>query len=42
MTHTVHVGAYVPIIIFFHVRAHDELAKHVPCSLSDIFDASVQ
>ena len=25
----------VAIIIFMHVCAYDELAKHVPCSLSD-------
>ena len=30
------------IIILMHVHAHDELAKHMPCSLSDFFDASVQ
>ena len=29
------------IIIFMHVRAHDELAKHVPCSLSDYVEASL-
>ena len=26
---------YAVIIIFMHVLTHDELAKHVPCSLSD-------
>ena len=40
------IVACVAIIIFMHVRVHDELAKHVPYSLSDyvasIFDASVQ
>ena len=36
------IGVYVAIIIFMHVCSHDELAKHVPCSLSDYVDASVQ
>ena len=31
---------YVAIIIFMHARVHDELAKHVPCSLSDYVEAS--
>ena len=26
------IGAYAAIIIFMHECAHDELAKHVPCS----------
>ena len=29
----------VAIIIFMHVLAHDELTKHVPCSLSDYVEA---
>ena len=28
------------IIIFMRVHAHDELAKHVPCSQSDYVEAS--
>ena len=32
---------YVAIIIFMHECAHDELAKHVPCSLSDYVEASL-
>ena len=30
------------IIIFMHVRTHDELAKHVRCSLSDYVEASLK
>ena len=32
---------YVAIIIFMHVPMHDELAKHMPCSLSDYVEASL-
>ena len=33
--------AYAAIIIFMHVLEHDELAKHVPCSLSGYVEASL-
>ena len=33
------IGACVAIIIFMHVCVHDELGKHVPCSLSGYVEA---
>ena len=32
---------YVAIIIFMYVHTHDELAKHMPCSLSDYVETSL-
>ena len=32
---------YAAVIIFMHVSSHDELGKHVPCSLSDYVEASL-